>query len=556
MINTRLCLSLLMLTAGSANAVVYDEIKFAKECPNTMMPMPPADVADNMNFFRNSMGRWQITQIGNNHVIMGSGYGFKVKRGHAGNFYCVPKPHVPVTYNRITLNRECPPLSFPVPPEDVPANLNFFKNNMGRWQITQIGDKHVIMGSGYGFRVKKGTAGYFYCAHSSVIRDQKTMDAIEHDPQLFKDLLSRYNPLTMITSDGNTIPKVTLPLGVAKGQEFIIERQAAADIKVNYARRDIGFTYGTDTDVAKGKKLTFRYNGDFWEMKPGYIVKTQKDLSKIGKDETELNKLLEQHRSVEIRTFDGGWTPTINLSRHAPHGTMVTFIRNSTYSVRLNYSSTSIVPPRGTKTVFIKSGGSWFVLSDKLVRDNRTLRILGSNPNLVRQLINEFSSLTLQTSDGNWTRSFDVPKATSVGAIRNITLKRYSTWRVGLKFPGVTIYPRRGSITRFIAFDKWDMQGRKSIFRNDDVQAIATAAGVKQMLDKYASLSINISDDAYVPAIYLPDNATNGELVEITRRTYRKSLKVHYSGQTITTGLVEPLLFYFENNKWKIITLN
>lgn len=557
MINSKFCLSLLILATGSAKAVVYDEIKYAysRECPAKMVPIPPSDVADNMNFFRYNLGKWQISQIGDNHVIMGYGYNFRVKPGSAFGVFCVPQEKAPVVYDRITFNRECPPLSFPVPPEDVPANLNFFKKNMGRWQITEIGNKHVITGSGYGFQVKKGTAGHFFCAHDTVIRDQKTMDAIARDPKLFEELLSKYNPLTMITSNGNNIAELTMPPKSAVGQEFIVERQADAAIKMKFGKHTVSFPYGFNTVVPKDKKVTFIFDGYQWLMKPAKTVKSQAELSRIGKDSGALTQLLTEHRSVEIKTQDGAWTPQITLSRDAPHGTMVSFVRNSTYSVKFNYSSTSITPPRGSKTQFIKHGGSWFVISGKTVRDNTTLRKLGSDAGLLKRFINDYSTLTLRTSDGNWTRYFTIPKATDIGNIRNIILTRYSSWWVGLKFPGVTLRPRKGSTAQFIAFDDWSLQAQRSLDSNADVQLAAQSSSIKSLLDRYGNLNISLTDGAYLSEINLPDNATNGEMINITRRTV-KPVKVRYSGQQHQLSLGLDTLFYFDNNKWQIVSLN
>ncbi|BDM64913.1 hypothetical protein NFHSH190041_23650 [Shewanella sp. NFH-SH190041] len=557
MINPKLCLALLILATGSAKAVVYDEIKYAysRECPDEMVPILPSDIADNMDFFRYNLSKWQISQIGNNHVIMGYGYNFTVKPGRAFGIFCVPKSQAPVTYDKITFNRECPPLSFPVPPEDVPANLNFFKNNMGRWQITEIGNKHVITGSGYGFQVKKGTAGHFFCAHDTVIRDQKTMDAIARDPALFEELLSKYNPLTMITSNGNSIAELTMPPKSSAGQEFVVERQADAAIKIKFGKRTVSFPYGFDTVIPKGKTVTFKFDGYQWLMKPAKMVSSQTELSRIGKDSGVLNQLLTEHRAVEIKTQDGEWTPVIELSRDAPDGTMVSFVRNSTYSVKFNYSSTTIVPPKGTKTVFIKRGGSWFVISDKSVRDNATLRKLGGEPALLKRFINDYSTLKLQTSDGNWTRNFTIPKATDIGNIRNIILIRYSSWWVGLKFPGVTLRPRKGSTMQFIAFDDWSLQAQRSLDSNADVQLAAQSSSIKSLLDRYGNLNISLTDGAYLSEINLPDNATNGEMINITRRTV-KPVKVRYSGKQHQLSLGLDTLFYFDNNKWQIVSLN
>ncbi|WP_315972966.1 hypothetical protein [Shewanella sp. NFH-SH190041] len=640
MIN-RILILLTMLMVGSAHAVVYDTIKYARSCSGSMQPMPVADVRDNLNFFKNNMGKWQITRIADGYVIMGSGYGNAVKKGSAAGIFCVPrsdsaavaykkieyarqcaagsfpvpvkdvpanmnffrnnlgkwqivrigggnvimgggynyqvKPgsaygvfcaygegdNSPVKYDTITHNRHCVAPTFPVPRKDVAANMDFFRKNLGTWQITQIADKHVIMGSGYNYAVKPGTAGYFFCAHpqnSFVIRDKATMDRIATDENYFKQLIAKYPVITMITSNGNTPSQtVDLPLGVAKDRQFIVQHRTSTKLKVNYVKGIIQFIYGIDAEIPTNQDISFKFNGERWLMESNKNVFSRSDFS----DQNTLNQLLLRYRGITIRTTNQEWQPEIVLPSNGLggtpnlHGTMVYFEQKSDQDVTIKYGTgerRTITPPKNSVTVFLNYWNFWYVVSERRVSDNSTLGKLGNNPALLKQQLEQYNTLILTTSDGNWTDSFTMPSAAEIGEQRMLVLRRNSSWGVKLKFPGVTVVPRRGATIRFNAFGDWAMFSNYVFYRKGDSQYVSTAAKIKQQLDKYGNISIALLDEDHLDDIYLPDNAVNGEFVRVYWRTGDR-LTVHYSGKKLNVGGDSPT-FYFDNGSWRIINFN
>ncbi|BDM65378.1 hypothetical protein NFHSH190041_28300 [Shewanella sp. NFH-SH190041] len=277
-------------------------------------------------------------------------------------FFCICGTANAVVYNKITSARDCVYPEYYVPVKDVQDNMSFFRNNMGRWQISQIADRHVIMGSGYRFQVKRGTAGNAFCVSDGVIKTQREMDRLVADSAYFISLLKKYRPLYIVTSDGNGIPDLNLPqLGTTdNGIKIKIIRRAFDSTKVHFA---VNHTTPFIT-IPQNKQLEFEFDGTQWNPTPSRVIKRQNQLNSI-KNDNNLRDALKSAGVLKVETSDGNWLSKLNLKTDdVDDGTMLIFYRNSTWAVSVNYSGKTISPKRGETVKLIKLSGSWRLLGE------------------------------------------------------------------------------------------------------------------------------------------------------------------------------------------------
>ncbi|PKF50489.1 hypothetical protein [Enterovibrio nigricans] len=445
----------------------------------------------------------------------------------------------------------CSPERMLFPLEDVEDNMNFFRRSMGRWQITNISDDNVIMGSGYRFAVKHGKAGSSFCVPETyVVDDQVTLTKIAQDGSFLERLLSKFKTVKLITSDGNWIPALSLPSNAFKNQRLIVERKATWGTTVSYK-------YGSLTGYTPIKlqdQLDFVYDGEKWIIEPNYIISSQHEISEIAADPSILAALLDKHTSVKILLQDGRWARNLTV-KEKPFGSMLTVERQSTYGVNVEYGTAQITPPRGSTTVFINSG-IWWVYSSKTISDNRTIRALGNNPAKLKQNIDLYGNLIVSESDGNWTPTFTLPAANDLGKNRTFTLYRNSTYHSNIVFPnGVTLAPRKNTKTTFFSgsIDGWSLIPQYSVYKPEDISSVDSPEKIKALLDQYGNLGITISDNGYLAQVTLPDDAQNGEFVEFGKTTI-KPVTIQFSGKTLALGY-DSLTLYYSGGEWSKISL-
>lgn len=429
---------------------------------------------------------------------------------------------------------------------------------MGKWQITQIADRHVIMGAGYGFAVKSGTAGYFYCANDGIIRDQADMTRIVNSPDFFKQLINKYTSLVVITSNGNWEPKFTLPAPVKEGHKFSLERNSDENVQIEFKNIDYDYSGNIVTDIPKGLRLPFRYSGGNWYFVPLYFATTQLKLQLVEKPD-KLNAILNQYRAIYVRTDFIRTLPKLILNNDAPDGSSIEFRReNKDSATVITYSGITITPDNKTTTRFVKQNGTWYSdrPSAKIVDNNTLIRQMGNDPSILAGFLKDYRRVIVKTWNGNWTRSLKLPNAADTGEGHLFELDRKSGWGLLLQFPGHTVEPRFGSKTKFAAVNnKWIMQGQKLINSRAEIPTISTADGIKNLLDQYGNISIQMSDGIYTRNVYLPDDARNGEFVSV-KRDSSWAVTVRYSGQQTVIGRGDEKLFYFSGNKWHLIDIN
>lgn len=358
------------------------------------------------------------------------------------------------------------------PAEDVADNMDFFRNNLGRWQITNISDGNVIMGAGHNYEVKRGQAGGAFCVSETyVVDDQTTLTKISQDSAFLESLLSKFKAVKLITSDGNWIPTLSLPANASKGQRLIVERLATFGTTLDYKHGTLrGYT-----PIKRQDQLDFVFDGEKWIIEPKYVVSSQAEISEIATNPSKLSDLLDEHTSVKILLQDGRWAKTLSVEKlNKLFGSMLFVERQSTYAVKVKYGSAEINPPRGSTTVFTSSG-PWWVYSSKTISDNSTIRQLGGDPADLKRNIDIYGNLVIKESDSNWTRTFTMPAANELGENRTFTLDRNSTYNTDIVFPnGLTLTPRRNTKTAFFSgsIDGWSLIPQHSVYKPQDISTV------------------------------------------------------------------------------------
>ncbi|BDM64852.1 hypothetical protein NFHSH190041_23040 [Shewanella sp. NFH-SH190041] len=271
-----------------------------------------------------------------------------------------------VVHKNITFKRECvyPEIKFPV--ADVKDNMSFFRQNMGRWQITELAGNYVIMGSGYNYQIKKGRAGYTFCVSDGVITQQSQMNDMYNNPQYFKNLLLEYNPLTVITSDGNWLRQFTLPQLDNNNNKntFVINRKSTYPVRINFLFND----KEPYIEVPKNTSLYFYFNGNNWLPSPKWSAHRQHQLNEIKNNVQIFTNNINKYGVYQAATSDGNWVNNLTLPESGiNNGRVFMFNRRATWATTIKFDGRTITPGKDTTTYIIRLNDKWAILGEKEV---------------------------------------------------------------------------------------------------------------------------------------------------------------------------------------------
>lgn len=266
---------------------------------------------------------------------------------------------------------------------------------------------------------------------------QDELNKLDSSGSHIKSLFEKHSNVKIVTSNGNWVPKITLPADVKDGYMVSLQVDSTYSLTAQYGSNTVS--------LPRGSKVLFVRRGGVWNYDGEFKIGWQKELSNLDSSGDYLKSILNERSPVRIRTSDGAWISNITLPANSVEGRSVFFQIDSGYGVTVNYGRESAWLPNQARRQFVYRNGAWSPITYEVP----DLSKMDSSGAYLKDLFLSFNSnVQVNTWNGFWTQKIVLPSDPINGSRVIFNIK--STFPVEISYNGRSVTLGTGSLRTFV----------------------------------------------------------------------------------------------------------
>jgi hypothetical protein len=185
------------------------------------------------------------------------------------------------------------------------------------------------------------------------------------------------------------------------------------------------------------------------------------------------------------------------------------------------------------------------ILDTAIIDEKEKIYAVYKDPNsLLADYIN-YRDIRIIIFNDSYFKNIELPTSAPEGF--NITVKRLSTFEV--EFNGVLLAEGGEASFKYLS-GEWEYSEPYEV-KWDEISKLADSSTISGLINNYSYILAETEDDYWIPDIYLPDVALNGQRFEFKRSAYWAST-LHVNGYKIRPKLGERIIFTYLSGLWKV----